>query len=70
VQASFVTDYGEASRYEVASKGSYVMVAAAVDTHSGNRIAIKKINAVFKSTSPTPPASYARSSCSCIVMPL
>ncbi|RCV26394.1 hypothetical protein SETIT_5G241700v2 [Setaria italica] len=50
-QAPFFTDYGEASRYEVAEvvgKGSYGVVAAAVDTRTGERVAIKKINDVFE----------------------
>ncbi|KAK3155955.1 hypothetical protein QOZ80_2AG0100920 [Eleusine coracana subsp. coracana] len=48
------TEYGEASRYqiqEVIGKGSYGVVAAAVDTHTGERIAIKKINNVFENVS-------------------
>ncbi|KAF8697039.1 hypothetical protein HU200_036690 [Digitaria exilis] len=47
----FFTDYGEASRYEVTEvvgKGSYGVVAAAVDTRTGERVAIKKINDVFE----------------------
>nr|CAB3473718.1 unnamed protein product [Digitaria exilis] len=47
----FFTDYGEASRYEVTEvvgKGSYGVVAAAVDTPTGERVAIKKINDVFE----------------------
>lgn len=46
----FFTEYGEASQYqiqEVIGKGSYGVVAAAVDTHTGERVAIKKINGVF-----------------------
>ncbi|KAK3152094.1 hypothetical protein QOZ80_2BG0154200 [Eleusine coracana subsp. coracana] len=48
------TEYGEASRYqiqEVIGKGSYGVVAAAVDTHTGERVAIKKINNVFENVS-------------------
>uniref|UniRef100_A0A0D9VBY3 Mitogen-activated protein kinase n=1 Tax=Leersia perrieri TaxID=77586 RepID=A0A0D9VBY3_9ORYZ len=47
---NFFTEYGEASQYqiqEVVGKGSYGVVAAAVDTHTGERVAIKKINDVF-----------------------
>ncbi|CAL4948497.1 unnamed protein product [Urochloa decumbens] len=50
-EAPFFTDYGEASRYEVTEvvgKGSYGVVAAAVDTRTGERVAIKKINDVFE----------------------
>ncbi|KAL4573478.1 hypothetical protein LXL04_020286 [Taraxacum kok-saghyz] len=41
----FFTEYGEASLYEiqeVVGKGSYGVVAAAVDTHTGEKVAIKK----------------------------
>ncbi|GAV76142.1 Pkinase domain-containing protein [Cephalotus follicularis] len=47
----FFTEYGEASQYEiqeVVGKGSYGVVASAVDTHNGERVAIKKINDVFE----------------------
>ncbi|EAY84381.1 hypothetical protein OsI_05757 [Oryza sativa Indica Group] len=50
----FFTEYGEASQYqiqEVVGKGSYGVVAAAVDTHTGERVAIKKINDVFEHVS-------------------
>lgn len=50
----FFTEYGEASRYEiqeVIGKGSYGVVAAAIDTHTGQRVAIKKINDVFEHVS-------------------
>lgn len=46
----FFTEYGEASRYqiqEVVGKGSYGVVGSAVDTHTGEKVAIKKINDVF-----------------------
>ncbi|KAL6842719.1 hypothetical protein ACP4OV_027563 [Aristida adscensionis] len=52
--APFFTEYGEASRYEVTEvvgKGSYGVVAAAVDTRTGERVAIKKINDVFEHVS-------------------
>ncbi|XP_031122308.1 mitogen-activated protein kinase 9-like isoform X1 [Ipomoea triloba] len=50
----FFTEYGEASQYEiqeVVGKGSYGVVAAAVDTHTGEKVAIKKINDVFEHVS-------------------
>lgn len=50
----FFTEYGEATRYqiqEVIGRGSYGVVAAAVDTHTGERMAIKKINDVFEHVS-------------------
>ncbi|KAJ4757364.1 Mitogen-activated protein kinase [Rhynchospora pubera] len=50
----FFTEYGEASRYEiqeVIGKGSYGVVAAAVDARTGQRVAIKKINDVFEHVS-------------------
>ncbi|KAG0519349.1 hypothetical protein BDA96_09G256600 [Sorghum bicolor] len=49
-ESEFFTEYGEASRYqvsEVIGKGSYGVVAAAVDTQTGERVAIKKIVDVF-----------------------
>ncbi|OAY78217.1 Mitogen-activated protein kinase 9, partial [Ananas comosus] len=54
VEAEFFTEYGEASRYqihEVVGKGSYGVVGAATDTHTGERVAIKKINDVFEHVS-------------------
>ncbi|GMY18553.1 mitogen-activated protein kinase 9 isoform X1 [Fagus crenata] len=50
----FFTEYGEASQYEiqeVVGKGSYGVVASAIDTHTGQRVAIKKINEVFEHVS-------------------
>ncbi|XP_015876558.2 mitogen-activated protein kinase 12 isoform X2 [Ziziphus jujuba] len=50
----FFTEYGEASQYEiqeVVGKGSYGVVASAVDTHTGERVAIKKMNDVFEHVS-------------------
>ncbi|KAJ8564767.1 hypothetical protein K7X08_001227 [Anisodus acutangulus] len=49
----FFTEYGEAHQYEiqeVVGKGSYGVVAAAIDTHTGEKVAIKKINDVFEHT--------------------
>ncbi|XP_027096925.1 mitogen-activated protein kinase 9 [Coffea arabica] len=50
----FFTEYGEANQYEiqeVVGKGSYGVVAAAVDTHTGEKVAIKKITDVFEHVS-------------------
>ncbi|XP_040996637.1 mitogen-activated protein kinase 9-like isoform X2 [Juglans microcarpa x Juglans regia] len=54
LETGFFTEYGEASRYqiqEVVGKGSYGVVGSAVDTHTGERVAIKKINDVFEHVS-------------------
>ncbi|KAI4369036.1 hypothetical protein MLD38_017529 [Melastoma candidum] len=50
----FFTEYGEANQYEieeVIGRGSYGVVASAIDTHTGERVAIKKINNVFEHVS-------------------
>ncbi|MBA0768668.1 hypothetical protein Gotri_017453, partial [Gossypium trilobum] len=50
----FFTEYGEGSQYqiqEIIGKGSYGVVASAVDTHTGEKVAIKKINDVFEHVS-------------------
>ncbi|CAN8269333.1 unnamed protein product [Cochlearia groenlandica] len=50
----FFTEYGDANRYqiiEVIGKGSYGVVCAAIDTHTGDKVAIKKINDVFEHAS-------------------
>ncbi|KAJ6429866.1 hypothetical protein OIU84_021301 [Salix udensis] len=50
----FFTEYGEASQYEiqeVVGKGSYGVVASAIDTHTGERVAIKKMNNIFEHVS-------------------
>ncbi|XP_077244017.1 mitogen-activated protein kinase 9-like isoform X2 [Tasmannia lanceolata] len=50
----FFTEYGEASQYqiqEVIGKGSYGVVGSAIDAHTGERVAIKKINDVFEHVS-------------------
>ncbi|KAJ4917914.1 Mitogen-activated protein kinase 18 [Raphanus sativus] len=47
----FFTEYGDSNRYrilEVIGRGSYGVVCAAVDTHTGEKVAIKKINNVFE----------------------
>uniref|UniRef100_A0ACD5UFZ4 Uncharacterized protein n=1 Tax=Avena sativa TaxID=4498 RepID=A0ACD5UFZ4_AVESA len=54
LEKEFFTEYGEASQYqiqEVIGKGSYGVVAAAVDNRTGERVAIKKINNVFEHVS-------------------
>ncbi|KAK4414203.1 Mitogen-activated protein kinase [Sesamum alatum] len=54
LETEFFTEYGEGSRYqvqEVVGKGSYGVVGSAVDTHTGERVAIKKINDVFEHVS-------------------
>lgn len=54
MEAEFFTEYGEASRYqvqEVIGKGSYGVVGSAVDTHTGEKVAIKKIHDVFEHVS-------------------
>ncbi|XP_021896301.1 mitogen-activated protein kinase 17 isoform X3 [Carica papaya] len=50
----FFTEYGEASRYEiqeVVGKGSYGVVASAIDTHTGEKVAIKKMSGIFERVS-------------------
>nr|GLL35334.1 mitogen-activated protein kinase 9-like isoform X1 [Ipomoea trifida]GMD33935.1 mitogen-activated protein kinase 9-like [Ipomoea batatas] len=54
LETEFFTEYGEASRYqvqEIIGKGSYGVVGSAVDTQTGERVAIKKINDVFEHVS-------------------
>ncbi|KAI3463718.1 hypothetical protein Pfo_020381 [Paulownia fortunei] len=54
LETEFFTEYGEASRYqvqEVVGKGSYGVVGSAIDSHTGERVAIKKINDVFEHVS-------------------
>lgn len=51
LEKEFFTEYGEASQYEIqefVGKGSYGIVAAAIDIHTGERVAIKKISNVFE----------------------
>ncbi|XP_004488688.1 mitogen-activated protein kinase 19 [Cicer arietinum] len=50
-EVKFFTEYGDANRYkilEVIGKGSYGVVCAAIDTHTGGKVAIKKIHDVFE----------------------
>ncbi|XWS48257.1 hypothetical protein CRYUN_Cryun13aG0059100 [Craigia yunnanensis] len=54
LETDFFTEYGEGSRYqiqEVIGKGSYGVVGSAIDTHTGEKVAIKKINDVFEHVS-------------------
>ncbi|KAI3724155.1 hypothetical protein L2E82_35923 [Cichorium intybus] len=54
LEREFFTEYGEAGRYEVqevVGKGSYGVVGSATDKHTGERVAIKKINDVFEHVS-------------------
>ncbi|OEL14651.1 Mitogen-activated protein kinase 9 [Dichanthelium oligosanthes] len=49
-EAEFFTDYGDANRYkiqEVIGKGSYGVVCSAIDLHTRQRVAIKKIHNIF-----------------------
>ncbi|XP_020099799.1 mitogen-activated protein kinase 15-like isoform X1 [Ananas comosus] len=53
-EKDFFTEYGEGSRYrieEVIGKGSYGVVCSALDTHAGEKVAIKKINDIFEHVS-------------------
>ncbi|XP_011098082.1 mitogen-activated protein kinase 20-like [Sesamum indicum] len=50
-EMEFFSEYGDASRYkiqEVIGKGSYGVVCSAIDTHTGEKVAIKKIHDVFE----------------------
>ncbi|KAF3437194.1 hypothetical protein FNV43_RR19947 [Rhamnella rubrinervis] len=54
LETDFFTEYGEANRYqiqEVVGKGSYGVVGSAIDSHTGEKVAIKKINDVFEHVS-------------------
>ncbi|KAJ7970283.1 Mitogen-activated protein kinase [Quillaja saponaria] len=54
LETEFFTEYGEGSRYqiqEVVGKGSYGVVGSAIDTQTGEKVAIKKINDVFEHVS-------------------
>ncbi|OMO49675.1 hypothetical protein CCACVL1_30858 [Corchorus capsularis] len=47
----FFSEYGDANRYkiqEVIGKGSYGVVCSAIDTHTGEKVAIKKIHDIFE----------------------
>ncbi|WOL00821.1 mitogen-activated protein kinase [Canna indica] len=50
-EVDFFTEYGDVSRYkvqEVIGKGSYGLVCSAIDTHTGEKVAIKKIHDIFE----------------------
>ncbi|XP_073025575.1 mitogen-activated protein kinase 20-like [Primulina eburnea] len=50
-EMDFFSEYGDASRYkiqEVIGKGSYGIVCSAIDTHTGEKVAIKKIHDIFE----------------------
>ncbi|KAK1326432.1 Mitogen-activated protein kinase 10 [Acorus calamus] len=50
-EMDFFTEYGDANRYkiqEVVGKGSYGVVCSAIDTHTGEKVAIKKIHDIFE----------------------
>ncbi|KAI3865930.1 hypothetical protein MKX03_024080 [Papaver bracteatum] len=50
----FFSEYGDANRYkiqEVVGKGSYGVVCSAIDTHTGDKVAIKKIHDIFEHVS-------------------
>eukprot|EP00250_Pteridium_aquilinum_P011171 c19883_g1_i2 orf=1119-2843(+) len=53
-EIEFFTEYGEANRYkiqEIIGKGSYGIVCSALDTYTGERVAIKRINDIFEHVS-------------------
>lgn len=50
-EMEFFSEYGDASRYkiqEVIGKGSYGVVCSAIDTHTSEKVAIKKIHDIFE----------------------
>ncbi|GLU04009.1 hypothetical protein SLE2022_211760 [Rubroshorea leprosula] len=50
-EMEFFSEYGDANRYkiqEVIGKGSYGVVCSAIDTHTGEKVAIKKIHNIFE----------------------
>ncbi|XP_008797488.1 mitogen-activated protein kinase 10-like isoform X2 [Phoenix dactylifera] len=50
-EMDFFSEYGDANRYkiqEVVGKGSYGVVCSAIDTHTGEKVAIKKIHDIFE----------------------
>ncbi|TKY46794.1 Mitogen-activated protein kinase 20 [Spatholobus suberectus] len=50
-EMDFFSEYGDANRYkiqEVIGKGSYGVVCSAIDTHNGEKVAIKKIHDIFE----------------------
>ncbi|KAH1263666.1 Mitogen-activated protein kinase 20 [Glycine max] len=54
MEMEFFSDYGDVSRYkiqEVIGKGSYGVVCSAIDSHTGEKVAIKKIHDIFEHVS-------------------
>ncbi|KAJ8763058.1 hypothetical protein K2173_023263 [Erythroxylum novogranatense] len=50
-EMDFFSEYGDANKYkiqEVIGKGSYGVVCSAIDTHTGEKVAIKKIHDIFE----------------------
>ncbi|KAE9596342.1 hypothetical protein Lal_00048807 [Lupinus albus] len=50
-EMEFFSEYGDANRYkiqEVIGKGSYGVVCSAIDTHTAEKVAIKKIHDIFE----------------------
>ncbi|XXG90490.1 hypothetical protein AAC387_Pa12g2245 [Persea americana] len=50
-EMDFFTEYGDANRYkiqEIVGKGSYGVVCSAIDTTTGEKVAIKKIRDIFE----------------------
>lgn len=53
-ELNFFTEYGEVSRYkvkEIIGEGNSSIVCSAYDTHTGEMVAIKKINNIFENLS-------------------
>ncbi|XWS41060.1 hypothetical protein CRYUN_Cryun17cG0048200 [Craigia yunnanensis] len=50
-EMDFFSEYGDANRFkiqEVIGKGSYGVVCSAIDSHTGEKVAIKKIHDIFE----------------------
>ncbi|KAL5203358.1 hypothetical protein ABZP36_014310 [Zizania latifolia] len=50
-EMDFFSEYGDSNRYkiqEIIGKGSYGVVCSAIDQHTGNKVAIKKIQNIFE----------------------
>ncbi|XP_011626702.1 mitogen-activated protein kinase 10 [Amborella trichopoda] len=50
-EVDFFSEYGDANRYRIQAvigKGSYGVVCSAIDTHTGEKVAIKKIHDIFE----------------------
>uniref|UniRef100_A0A0E0HII7 Mitogen-activated protein kinase n=1 Tax=Oryza nivara TaxID=4536 RepID=A0A0E0HII7_ORYNI len=51
IEMDFFSEYGDSSRYkiqEIVGKGSYGVVCSAIDQHTGDKVAIKKIHNIFE----------------------